>query len=67
MLHIVVRSEGQEPAFDHGAGPLEFGRGPARDVRRCFMTDPFVSRDHLRLEEDPSAVWPSRPQRKLER
>ncbi|MCC7089162.1 MAG: GAF domain-containing protein [Dehalococcoidia bacterium] len=52
MLHVVVRSEGQERAFDHGAGPLEFGRGPAHDVRRCFMTDPFVSRDHLRLEED---------------
>ena len=53
MLHVVVRSEGQERAFEHTAGPLEFGRGPARDARRCFLTDPFVSRDHARIQEDP--------------
>lgn len=54
MLHVVVRSEGQEWAFDHSDGPLEFGRGPAREARRCFLADPFVSRDHMRIEEDGS-------------
>ena len=52
MLHVAVHSEGQEWAFDHSAGPLEFGRGPAREARRCFLTDPFVSRDHVRIEEN---------------
>jgi adenylate cyclase len=53
MLHIIVRSEGQEQTLDHAAGPLEFGRGPARDARRCLLTDPFASRDHARLELGP--------------
>lgn len=53
MLHIVVRSEGQERVFDHIAGPLEFGRGPVREARRCFFTDPFVSRDHVLVELGP--------------
>ncbi len=50
MLHVVVRSEGREQVFDHSDGPLEFGRGPTRDVPRCVLTDPFASRDHLRVE-----------------
>ena len=49
MLHVAVRSEGRERIVEHDAGPLEFGRGPARDIPRCFLSDPFVSRDHLRV------------------
>ena len=54
MLQVVVRSEGQEWAFEHLGGPLEFGRGPAGEARRCYLNDPFVSRDHLRILEDES-------------
>ncbi|MCZ2111307.1 MAG: adenylate/guanylate cyclase domain-containing protein [Dehalococcoidia bacterium] len=49
VLHIVVRSQGQEQVLEHAEGPLEFGRGPATGVPRCFLTDPFVSRDHIRV------------------
>lgn len=49
-LHIVVRSQGREQTFEHAGGPLEFGRGPARLAPRCFLTDPHVSRDHVRVE-----------------
>ena len=52
MLQVVVRSEGQEWSFDHRGGPLEFGRGPSGDARRCFLDDPFVSRDHVRVTEE---------------
>lgn len=54
MLHIVVRYQGQEQVVDHAGGPLEFGRGPASDLPRCFLTDPFVSRDHIRVELLPA-------------
>lgn len=54
MLHIVVRSQGQEQVLEHAGGPLEFGRGPASDIPRCVLTDPFVSRDHIRVELLPA-------------
>jgi len=50
MLRVIIRAEGGEQVVDHLAGPLEFGRGPARDAPRCVLTDPFASRDHLRVE-----------------
>ena len=37
--------------FEHEAGPLEFGRGPQRQARRCLIDgDPTASRDQLRIE-----------------
>lgn len=56
MLHIVARSQGSEQVLDHESGPLEFGRGPARDLPRCFLSDPYVSRDQLRVELLPDGV-----------
>lgn len=46
-----AESEGQE--FTHSAGPLEFGRGPDRDLPRCVVEDPCMSRDQLRVLERP--------------
>jgi adenylate cyclase len=37
--------------FMHVSGPLEFGRGPNRDLPRCIVNDPCVSRDQLRILE----------------
>jgi adenylate cyclase len=54
MLHIIVRHNGNELYLEHNGGPLEFGRGPARDVRRVQLTDGSVSRDQLWLEEEGS-------------
>ncbi|MCC6382934.1 MAG: adenylate/guanylate cyclase domain-containing protein, partial [Dehalococcoidia bacterium] len=53
MLLITVHSGGEERALEHRAGPLEVGRGPQRDVPRCQVSDPYVSRDHVRFEEQP--------------
>ena len=50
MLRVTIRAEGREQVVEHAGGPLEFGRGPARDAPRCVLTDPFASRDHLRVE-----------------
>lgn len=48
VLHVVVRSARGEQTLDHAQGPLEFGRGPAREgTPRCVIDDPYVSRDHL--------------------
>ena len=38
--------------LEHGAGPIEFGRGPRRNnVPRCTIQDAYVSKDHVRIEE----------------
>jgi adenylate cyclase len=50
MLRILVRDQGREQLYTHTEGPLEFGRGPAHALPRCFFIDPFVSRDHARVE-----------------
>jgi len=50
MLRVTIRADGREQIVEHAGGPLEFGRGPARGVPRCILTDPFASRDHLRIE-----------------
>src|SRR5262245_10567167 len=39
--------------FEHVGGPIEFGRGPQRDVPRRVLQDPSVSGDQLRIEELP--------------
>jgi adenylate cyclase len=51
MLYVRVRAEGGEQAVTHHAGPLEFGRGPAGEFARIVLSDPYVSRDHLRVTE----------------
>ena len=52
MLRIVVQdSQGNTRTLDHRSGPLEFGRGPERDVPRCLLDDLAVSRDHLTVEQ----------------
>lgn len=42
-----------EPEFVDFSGELEIGRGPDRDLPRCIVNDPCVSRDQLRLSELP--------------
>jgi len=50
-LHIEVANAAQRTEFDHPSGPLEFGRGPQREVSRCVIAgDQSVSRDQLRVE-----------------
>jgi adenylate cyclase len=53
-LHVSVENSVQREQFDHDAGPLEFGRGPQRESKRCQILDDLtVSRDQLRIEERP--------------
>jgi len=50
-LHIEVSNPAQRTAFEHPSGPLEFGRGPQRELPRCVIAgDQSVSRDQLRVE-----------------
>src|SRR6266404_6109769 len=50
MLKITIKNDKQSQQIVHGAGPLELGRGSARDVPRLHVDDEYVSRDQLRLE-----------------
>jgi adenylate cyclase len=50
MLRITVTNKHERKQLEHDDGPIEFGRGPQRDVTRCTIQDPFVSNDQLRLE-----------------
>ena len=53
-LHLKVENSTQREQFDHESGPLEFGRGPQRESKRCQILDDLtVSRDQLRIEERP--------------
>jgi len=53
-LRLDIANSVQRRQFDHDAGPLEFGRGPQRELKRCLIDgDPTVSRDQLRIEERP--------------
>src|SRR5262245_31506134 len=55
MLRIFVSNDKECQVLEHGAGPLEFGRGPKRsNVPRCVIQDPYVSKDHVRVEPLPS-------------
>ncbi len=53
MLRIHVSNSKQNLQLEHDAGPIEFGRGPQRQVRRCIIDDDYVSRNQLTLEELP--------------
>lgn len=51
MLRIHVRGPTTDTSFCHVSGPYEFGRGPRREVPRCIIKDPSVSRDQLQVLE----------------
>ncbi|MHB1423830.1 MAG: adenylate/guanylate cyclase domain-containing protein [Gemmataceae bacterium] len=52
MLRIRVSNKQESQEIEHSSGPLEFGRGPARDnIARCVLKDPYVSKDHVRILE----------------
>src|SRR5437660_1112059 len=50
MLKVTIKNDKQSQQIVHGAGPLELGRGNARDLPRLHVDDEYVSRDQLRLE-----------------
>src|SRR5262245_8072459 len=52
MLRFTIANRRERQQLEHHAGPIEFGRGPKRnDVPRCVVQDPYVSKDHVRVEE----------------
>src|SRR5579875_2669995 len=52
MLRIRVSHKLEQQEIEHPSGPLEFGRGPARNnVPRCVLKDLYVSKDHIRILE----------------
>jgi adenylate cyclase len=51
MIRVTLIGPEGRIELDHGEGPLEFGRGPQRDVPRQVLADQYVSRNHLRVEE----------------
>ncbi len=54
MLTLTIANKLETQQLSHPAGPLEFGRGPARPgAARVVVKDAFVSRDHIRVEEVP--------------
>ena len=49
MLRFQVSNKVESRTFNHETGPIEFGRGSARNgLARCVVQDKFVSRDHLK-------------------
>jgi len=54
MISVLVSNRKQNQRFEHSGGPLEFGRGPRRDVERFVLNDVFASRDQVRVEELPN-------------
>ena len=51
MIQISLKSPENEKEFQHGHGPLEFGRGPRRDLPRQTVNDPYMSFNQLVVEE----------------
>jgi adenylate cyclase len=51
MLWILVSSKTERERFLHREGPLEFGRGPRRELPRRVLQDPTVSTNQLHLEQ----------------
>ena len=50
MLRIRVSNKLEHQEIEHPSGPLEFGRGPARNnVPRCVLKDLYVSKDQIRV------------------
>src|SRR5262249_1037327 len=54
MIRLTLTNDRERLQIEHATGPVELGRGPAREgTSRCVVQDPFVSKDHARLEELP--------------
>ncbi len=52
MLRFLVYNKQERQEIEHLSGPIEFGRGSARNnVPRCVIKDLYVSKDHIRVEE----------------
>jgi adenylate cyclase len=51
MLWILVSSKTERERFLHREGPLEFGRGPQREIPRRVLQDPTVSTNQLHLQQ----------------
>lgn len=51
MLKIAVRFQERVHVVAHADGVIEFGRGPRREARRVTLTDPYVSRNQLQIEQ----------------
>jgi adenylate cyclase len=52
MLRIRLWNKLEQHELEHPSGPLEIGRGAARDnVPRCVLKDLYVSKDHVRILE----------------
>src|SRR3954454_20493907 len=52
MLRFRVSNKLQQQEFDHPSGPIEIGRGGARDdIPRCVIQDLYVSKDHISVLE----------------
>src|SRR6266404_2531099 len=53
MLLFQISNKCTRQQFEHGTGPIEFGRGPKREpTPRCVIQDDlYVSKDHVRIEE----------------
>jgi signal transduction histidine kinase len=55
MIECFVSNDKERQHLRHASGPLDFGRGVKRDdTPRCVIQDPYVSKDHLRLQELPN-------------
>jgi signal transduction histidine kinase len=57
MLRFHITNARERQQLEQAAGPIEFGRGPKRlNIARCTIQDPYVSKDHVRIEELPSGL-----------
>lgn len=54
MLIFTLKNERQSRQVRHEGGPIEFGRGPERELPRIVVEDRYTSRDQMRVEELPS-------------
>ena len=53
MLNFYVATKKGSTRFEHGDGPIEFGREPREGMFRYVLRDPYVSADQLRVVECP--------------
>jgi signal transduction histidine kinase len=54
MLRLTVSNAHGRQQLEHAEGPIELGRAPKTgEVARCVVQDPYVSKDHVRLQELP--------------
>ena len=55
MWRVVVSNRKQQENFEHGNGPIKFGREPQPDgnLRLCVLADEYASANHLRVDPLP--------------